>query len=181
MVIIPLPSCSATGGRGTFAPPPPLWFSFLFVCVSLVVSSSVGHGLVPLPPLCKYLDTFLKSGKNVSEFFPPPPPTHTHTNTHTHTHPLATFYGSRSSSKTFWQFCTPPPPPKQTSWRRPLPYPIMVIIPPPPPPPPADCRFQGQRSAQRDILPGLWKCCSITSLVWYGSGVHGEVTVHVAG
>ena len=28
-----------------------------------------------------------------------------------------------------------------------------------PPPPPVECRCQGWRNSQRDIVPGLWKCC----------------------
>ena len=162
MVIISLPSCSAMGGKGAFAPP----YDFRFVCLS------AQRSVLPSTPtpLWKSLDKFLKSEKRVG--VPPPPPPHTYT----HTPPLSDFfrggaqcYGSRSSSKTLWQFC-PPPPPANIPWRRPLPYSIMVII---PPPPPADYRFQDRRNAQRDILPGLWKCWSITSLVWYGSGVAG--------
>ena len=119
------------------------------------------------------MDNFLKSDKNVSESPPPPPPPRWVSDFF---RAGAKLYGSHSSSETFWQFC----PPEQTPWLRPCPYPIMVIIenntaPPPPPPAAADCRFQGWRNAQRDILPGLWKCCyhHFPGVVWYGSGVAG--------
>ena len=114
MMIIPLPSCSAPGA-GDHLPPPHDFF--------LVVSSAVGHGLVPLPHydfLC------------VSDSPPPPPPPHTHTHTRWATFFMAgaKVYGSRSS-KTYWQFC--PPPPQANILAPPLALPHYGNNPPPPP------------------------------------------------
>ena len=148
MMIIPLPMLSPWQM-------PPLWLSFLFVGLfvfGLSAQQSVMTMIVPT-----HYDFFLEKCVGA-----PPPPTPRVT----FFRAGAKFYGSRSSSETFWQFC---PPPKQSPWRCPLPLPhygnnfatknfglikcVGVHT------PPADCRFQSWRNAQRDILPGLWKCC----------------------
>ena len=83
MVIIPLPSCSATGGRGAFAPP----MIFVFVCLFFFGCQLSGRSWPSTPtPLCKFLDKCLKSEKMCRSLPPPPTPTHTNTHTHTHTH-----------------------------------------------------------------------------------------------
>ena len=165
-------------------------FFFLFVCF-LVVGSSVGHGLVPLPHYEKFWQIFEVGKMCRSPPPPPPPPTHTHT--HTHTHPLlATFSGlaqkfmARAAvARHFGNFAPPPPQANILALPLALPHYDNNLSPPPPPPLfPLTVVFRAGAMLSDTFFPD---CGSVVApLPWCGMvvvllGVPGEVTVHVVG
>ena len=167
MVKIPLPSCS-----------PPM--IFIFVCLFFFGCQLGGRSWPSTPtPLCKFLDKFLKSEKNVSESSPPPPP-----HIPTHTHPLATFSGL--AQKFMARAAVARPPPQANFLAPPLVLPNYGNNSTPPPPPPP--RWLSFSRASAVLSETFCPDCGsvVASLPWCGMvvvllGVHGEVTVHVAG